>query len=117
MRPERLIGRGWPKAGAAWSTTWRGKRPPESQLAEVSATLVSAQVGHLIGLPTVTLTPPLPLTPNQVERLIGLLKELPSRRKAGSCRTKVQWLATAEKEHAYLSKPRARAKAAGKAKG
>ena len=79
--------------------------------------MLSTQVGHLIGLPTLPLTPPLTLHPNQVEHLIGLLKELPSRRKAGSCRTKVQWLATTEKEHAYLSKPRARAKAAGKAKG
>ena len=33
--PERLIGRGGPKLGAAWSTTFSRKRPPESQLAEV----------------------------------------------------------------------------------
>ena len=33
-RPERVIGRGWPKVGAAWWTIWR-QRPPESQLAEV----------------------------------------------------------------------------------
>ena len=32
-RPERLIGRGWPEVGAARSTIWRRKRPPESQLA------------------------------------------------------------------------------------
>ena len=36
-RPERLIGRGWPELGAAWSTIWRRKRPPESQLAEALA--------------------------------------------------------------------------------
>ena len=35
-RPGQLMtGRGWPKLGAAWSTIWRWKRPPESQLAEV----------------------------------------------------------------------------------
>lgn len=32
-RPKRMIGSGWPKLGAAWSTIWRKKRPPERQLA------------------------------------------------------------------------------------
>eukprot|EP00964_Phaeocystis_antarctica_P077892 scaffold48399_cov35-Phaeocystis_antarctica.AAC.1 len=34
-RPKRLIGRGWPKLGAACGTIWHWKGPPESQLAEV----------------------------------------------------------------------------------
>ena len=40
---------------------------------------------------------------SHVDHLITLLKSLPSRRQAGRCRTRVQWLATAEREHAYLS--------------
>ena len=33
-RPKRLIGRGGPKRGAAWSAIWRCTRPPEGPLPE-----------------------------------------------------------------------------------
>ena len=39
--PERLVGRGWPERGAARGVPWLRKEPPESQLAEVCAILVS----------------------------------------------------------------------------